>query len=280
MDLTSGVVSLLDMLKFNAYAFISVTTEFSKLDATMAAMRMHDDMIKFVELGEVSERQIVFDCGVLERVKADCHEQGFTSVEDQIDLMLMRMRSRPVKFQEMYNMRNDLVNRMVHELKRRSFYQLKPDVAAYFDNTHPFGKEVADNFRTASHDIEEACKCYACERYDATVYHLMRAMESPLRCLAQTLHVKYSPGWAGYLNRIDKKLRNPKATLPKARKEFLSNASVLLWAVKEKRNEAMHLGGKYGPGETKDIFQSVRAFMVHLASGLHEKASDGNMPKE
>jgi hypothetical protein len=266
-----GVVSLLDMLKFNAYAFVSVTTGFTNIDSTIETARKHPHMDTFVKLGNLPERQVPVDCAMLEAIKRDCQYQGLTSVEDQIDLMLARLRSRPVTFEEMSQMRVDLVNRMIHELKRRSFFQLKPDVAAYFETAHPFGEQVFQSFGSTAHDIEEACKCYACERHDATVFHLMRAMESPLRCLAKTVHVKYSPGWAGYLNRIDKKLRNPKTKLRKARKEFLSNTSVLLWAVKDAwRNETMHLEKQYSPEQAAEIFRSVRAFMVHLATGLHE----------
>src|SRR5580704_1793516 len=267
----SGVVTLLDMLKFNAYAFVSVTTEFSGIDSMIEAARINPNAAKFFQLGKVPERQVSFDCAMLEAIKRDCQYQGLTSVEDQIDLMLMKLRSRPVTFDEMSQMRVDLVNRMIHELKRRSFFQLKPDVAAYFETQHPFGERVFQSFGSTAHDIEEACKCFACERHDATVFHLMRAMESPLRCLAKTLHVKYSPGWAGYLNRVDKKLRNPKTRLPKARREFLSNASVLLWVVKDAwRNETMHLEKQYSPEQAAEIFRSVKAFMVHLASGLKE----------
>ncbi len=266
-----GMVSLFDMPKFNAFAFVSVTTGFSGVDSMIEAARINPETAKFFQLGKLPEKQVIFDCAMLEAIKNDYKYQGLTSVEDQIDLMLTKLHSRPVSFEEMSQMRVDLVNRMIHELKRRSFFQLKPDVAAYFEAQHPFGDQVFQSFGSTAHDIEEACKCFACERHDATVFHLMRAMESPLRCLAKTLHVKYSPGWAGYLNRVDKKLRNPKTKVPKARREFLGNASVLLWAVKDAwRNETMHLEKQYSPEQTAEIFRSVRAFMVHLATGLHE----------
>lgn len=97
-------------------------------------------------------------------------------------------------------------------------------------------------------------------------------MESPLRCLAKTLHVKYAPGWAAYIHKIDKKLKNPKIRLRKARKDFLSNASILLWAVKDAwRNDSAHLEKQYGPDQTKRIFDSTDAFLRHLATGLKEK---------
>src|ERR1700687_6353897 len=41
----------------------------------------------------------------------------------------------------------------------------------------PFGYDVAKAFPRASDDILEATKCYALERYTASVFHLMRAIE-------------------------------------------------------------------------------------------------------
>jgi len=244
----------------------------ASLDATYEVGRKTNPHIgPTLDLGGMPDAQVAIEIAGNEGLKAECHQLQLYLSEDQLDKILSLLRSRPVSWGEMSRLKNEFIGRVEDELKRLTFYQLRPDVAAYFDTPSPFGNVVHAKFPSASHDIEEACKCFACERYDATAYHLMRAMESPLRCLAKTLHVRYSPGWAGYLNRINKKLNNPKSKLPKARKDFLSNTSVLLWAIKEAwRNETMHLEKTYGPDQARDMLQSVRAFMVHLASGLYE----------
>jgi len=267
----AGVVSLLDMLKFNAHTFVVVSRLIASIGATYEmGRRTNPHMGPTLDAGAMPDSQVTLEIAGQEMLKQECHQLLLHLSEDHIDKTLITLRTRPVSWGEISRLKNELASRIEDELKRRIFYQLKPGVAEYFDMTQPFGKEVHEKFGSASHDIEEACKCYACERYDATAYHLMRAMESPLKCLAKTLHVKYTPGWAGYLNRVDKKLRNQKR-LPKARREFLSNASVLLWSVKDAwRNETMHLERQYSPEQAGEIFRSTKAFMVHLASGLHE----------
>jgi flagellin-specific chaperone FliS len=137
----------------------------------------------------------------------------------------------------------------------------------------PFGASVANRFHIAAHNIEEAAKCYACERFDATTYHLMKVMEIALHCLAKRLHVSYSPNWGVYLDKIDKVLKSKarKSKLRKSRLRFLGNASALLRAVKEAwRDDSMHMGQKYGPDQARDIFMSVKAFMIHLSQELSD----------
>jgi hypothetical protein len=207
-------------------------------------------------------------------LKAECDESLLFLASDLIEDILAqhRLSQGLITWGQYLRFDAELNKRIEHELKRRKFYQLASPMALLFEKTAPFGEAVENSFPSAAHDIREACRCFACDRFDATVYHLSRAMESPLRCLARTLNVKYAPGWAGYISKIDKKLKNPKIRLSKARKDFLSNASALLWAVKDAwRNEAAHLEKHYGPDQTGQIFDSTRAFMTHLATGLKER---------
>ncbi len=211
---------------------------------------------------------------VLGEMKRECDDSFLFSASDLIEEMLekYKLSSGVMTNAEYFSFDAELNKRIEHELKRKKFYQLAPGRSALFDEQEPFGHPVAESFPSASHDICEACRCFACDRYDATVYHLSRAMESPLRCLAKTLHVKYTPSWAAYIRKIDKKLKNPKIRLSKARKDFLSNASALLWAVKDAwRNDSAHLEKQYGPDQTRQIFDSTGAFLRHLATGLKEK---------
>jgi hypothetical protein len=270
--LPSWVISLLNMLRFDAHAYVAISRMAASLNAEDgAARRTNPHAAGTLDRQPMPDSQLKLETEAHELLKPDFHRLLLFSSEDQIDRILRTLRTGSVTWGEMTRFKSELANRVEDELKRRTFYQLKPDVSEYFETTEPFGSAVHIRFRSASHDIEEACKCYACERHDATVFHLMRAMESPLRCLAKSLHVSYSPGWAGYLNRINKKLNTPKSRLPKTRKDFLSNTSALMWAIKDAwRNNTMHLENNYGPDQTKAILQSVKAFMVHLATGLQE----------
>ena len=64
------------------------------------------------------------------------------------------------------------------------FLSVTNEAAALYLESNPFGESVAVAFPSASQDIQEAMKCFACERYTATVFHLMRAAEALMRVLA------------------------------------------------------------------------------------------------
>jgi hypothetical protein len=263
-----GVVSLFDMIEFRAAYMVTVANRVGYLEGLFA--HSEADAAQLREVTPVGDDLAKSMKNSLKQMLGEFEKYRFTSSSDGAQRLLQKIESGCTQAQ-CHSLQNELARRIQDEVRRRKFYQLDPDLAKYFGAVDPFGPEVSANFRSASHDIREASNCYACQRYDATVYHLMRALESPLRCLAKTLHIKYTPGWAGYLKKIDNKLKYSKTRIPKRRKEFLSNASALLWAVKDAwRNDAMHLESIYGPDQTARIFESTKAFMMHLATELKE----------
>jgi hypothetical protein len=207
----------------------------------------------------------------VEEIRKYCEGSLLDSGADQAKRILAELNK--VTIRELNNLVCDLSHRIEDQLKRRVFYQLKPAVANLFTVERPFGDAVWNSFPSARYDLQEACKCLACERYTATVFHLMRPMESALRCLATKLHVHYYPGWSIYLKRIDIVLKSgaKRSRLRKARVKFLSESSVRLWAIKDAwRDDTMHLESQYGPDQAKAIFDAAKGCMEHFATGLSE----------
>lgn len=82
----------------------------------------------------------------------------------------------------------DLTNRFKDELASRVVLAIAARHSAYFSAETPlFGDEVFAKFERARDDIEEAGKCLACGRATATVFHLMRALESAVRIIGTKL---------------------------------------------------------------------------------------------
>lgn len=269
----SGVVSLLDVLKFNAHEFVEIARGISRVETFVEAGRATNPLAQEFLEQRMEPDSIQEGLGEFPHLKKQCHDLMLDSAEDQVDRLISVFSDNPTRDRVAHAMA-ELQNRIEDQLARRAFYQLKPDVAGLFENPHSFGEKVDLCFPSAAHDIAEAGKCFACERFDATIYHLMRAMEVALTCLAKRLHVRASPSWGDYLNRIDKVLKSKarRSALRKSRLQFLGNAAALLRAVKEAwRDDTMHMAGKYGPDQTRDIFMSVKAFMAHLATELSEK---------
>lgn len=265
-------MTLWGVLKFNAHRFVRLmtsTAEFQGMLRTTPEIGAQADMT-FLPESIASQAPTV-----LADLKRECDASllFFASdlIEDQLEAL--RLSEGRITLSQMFRFDAELNKRIEHELKRRKFYQLKPELAPLFEDDRPFGDSVFDSFPSARHDLREACRSFACERYDATVYHLSRALEVPLKCLSASLRIKYSPGWAAYIKRIDKQLQNTTIRISGRRRSFLSNASVLLWSVKDAwRNDVVHAGTCYGPDQTRQIFDSTKALMQHFAGGLKEKA--------
>ena len=205
-------------------------------------------------------------------MKDSCHALLLDSAEDQMNRMLKVVASNPT-IDQLVNGLTELQNRIDDQLSRRSFYQLRPEVAEMFESLDPFGQEVSLRFGNSVHDMREASRCFACERYDATVFHLMRVLEGALRQLASMLDIEYAINWDAYITAIQKVINNTTAKNEeeRAKRKFVSKAASLLQSVQHAwRNPSMHFGSRYGPDQTRDILNSSRAFMQGFAEGLDE----------
>jgi hypothetical protein len=91
----------------------------------------------------------------------------------------------------------------VRELTEIKFLRATPDMVEYLEREHPFGPEVSIAFPDCIEDIDEANKCFAIERYTATVFHLGRTMEKLTARVAKKLKAKPRDDWQKNLNAID-----------------------------------------------------------------------------
>jgi HEPN domain-containing protein len=172
------------------------------------------------------------------------------------------------------------------ELDDVVFGFIPADHAPYFENNELFGKEVNDSFPSSAKDIEEAGSCYSHGHYTACVFHLMRALEHPLRALAKDLRVPpparnpQTPlelrTWGDVINAITNAINarpNPRTRAQAERAEFYNKAADQFQFFKDAwRDVVMHTRSKpYGEGEAKDLIKSVETFMQRLALRLKEK---------
>jgi hypothetical protein len=267
MNSVGRVVTLLEMLKFYAYAFVKIANTISQLRGAVSIAHL-TKVGEVLHQGNLPPEMVQFKICMLRELRQDCANSLLDSATDQIDRMLVALESYPISWDESIRMEAEFVNRFEDELKRRTFYQLRPEVVDLFEAVAPFGDDVEHRFTDALWDIREACKCFACERYDAMVFHLNRATEVVLRNLAKQIEIDYAPNWDSYLKKIDDFLRTADRKTPEQRGKitFLSGTSVLLRAVKEAwRNPDMHIASKYSSDQARDILRSVKAFMICIA---------------
>lgn len=135
-----------------------------------------------------------------------------------------------------------------------------------------FGKAVADKLPDMAEDIEESGKCLATQRYTASVFHLMRVMESAVEKFAGLLNIEpidsrgKDKGWQNFLNEANKAIRLlPQDTYAKR----LDGISAHLYHVKSAwRNETMHPKATYTREQALAIFAAVKAFVSDLSELL------------
>lgn len=159
----------------------------------------------------------------------------------------------------------EITARIYDEMKNHLFMYIPTRQAEYYDKPEAFGQDVNAKFPTIQYDLVEAGNCYAAGRSTATVFHLMRIMETGVQRFGAKLGVSLvqEKNWQNILDEINKAIkslpRNP-ATIE------MSQASANLYAVKLAwRNEVMHPKDTYTLEEAKNLIQQVRIFMQQIA---------------
>jgi hypothetical protein len=168
-----------------------------------------------------------------------------------------------------------LINRLKDELSAKMIMTVPSGKVGYFDGSNnAFPLPIQNNFPSAEYDMEEAGKCFALGRYTASVFHLMRILEVGLNTMATSLGLTVAPNWNRAITDIENEIASRSyATHPGWRVDepFYSEAATHFRLVKNAwRNHTMHIKEKYDEERARDIFNSVSAFMRHLATKLHE----------
>lgn len=191
----------------------------------------------------------------------------------------------PENFQSV-NLRNEAEALEVvakSELAAVHFLVVHPDRVALFEASAPFGSAVHERMPSCRHDIEEAAKCLALQRYTAAVSHLMRCAEVAARILAQHLRVRAkdleTATMGVTLSRIREAIgdRMKLGSKRKTRKwvsdsEFYSLAALQLAEVERSwRHAVAHARRDYSSEDSVRVYELVRGLMQHLATRLKER---------
>jgi hypothetical protein len=135
-------------------------------------------------------------------VEEECKAIGLEVTASMARELLKRLDGS-VNLSEQYKAMEAIEATLRHEMNSRTFIYIPSERADYYGRDAAFGEDVERRFPSASFDIREAGNCLATERSTATVFHLMRVMESGLRSLAMRLGIPYAPSWESYLTQIN-----------------------------------------------------------------------------
>lgn len=215
----------------------------------------------------------------LQVLESDCIGLGLIYTLPKVRRLIQWLQSESISYVELAAECKDIYERVNDELNTRFFFSIDSKYVPYYNDFTTAWAGVMGHFPSTLSDIEEASKCFALNRYTATVFHMMRVMEVGLRVLGASLKdpdldPKTNPSWDRILRRCRAELsKSLQDRSPEWRSDepFFSNASARLMAVKDAwRNPTMHVEQVYTEETSLDVFNHVQAFMRHLATKLHE----------
>jgi hypothetical protein len=147
------------------------------------------------------------------------------------------------------------------------------------DSSQVFGLDFDSKFPSSLYDLEEACKCIAMGRSTASVFHLMRVMETLLRavhaCLGLPSPTGVDKNWGNMLQAIktDMTSRNANGNSGWAGddRRFFEDLYASIDAVRVAwRNTTMHVERRYDQDEAEHLLQVVKALAKKLAGRTDE----------
>lgn len=257
------------MLRFNGARWMGIAQGLT----TLENMRVTDAR------EPLSEKNKKFLFRVFKTIDKECGALGLKVPVIYLKEWLGEIRSTGLTYDQVIRKSPGLRDRIREEMSASIFFAFEPNKSQYYDTLSLLDSRLKAAFASTLFDFEEAGKCLAMARNTATVFHLMRVMESGLRALGKSLKDEYldptkNPNWEAILRKCSEELSKPLKDRPtewKADDQFFSHAVANLRAVKDAwRNPTMHVGKKYTDEEAVEVFNAVRAFMRHLSMKLSE----------
>lgn len=182
-----------------------------------------------------------------------------------------------VDLRELRNVLGVRLLRLVDEFEGLCGVVLDADARRYYESV-VFEQSVVRTFPGALHDMEEAGKCFALERYSACGFHLMRVLEWGIFYAGGKL-VKQHSGkekpeefgkmmWGDMIKDMKNEL---KSVVDSGTKEALGRIVKILAALnKPWRIDTMHVteAGEWTMGEAETAFVATRHVMKYIAEKL------------
>ena len=253
------------MEKLHVRGIMEMLTRYGELASLIAAFD-ETDLEKPYSAGDLVKN-------LLESYGKGATASGLKVTAGLVDGLLARIRMAPTKAEYISQQLLAIQDAFHLELDNHCFLYLNKDTSAYLFKENAFGDEVSKAFPSIAYDLSEACTCYALDRSTACVYHLMRVLEVPIRCIRNALGMTGNyPAWGSFLNEMAKANNAKNSDKKSAEYLFFADLEGQLWAIKNAwRDEAMHsVASKYTEREAQAIFRAVEGFMQKAATKLKE----------
>lgn len=275
VDRSGRLWSLWDMLKFRA-------ADFCEIANTLGWMRAQgEDDLPLIGKHTVIEEPIYSILkGQLANARRHCLAVGLGMAVRYIDDPLLTSLRIGAPLRQWLSQLEELERRMRDELQSELVLRIRSDHAKWYRTPRNKWREIIIAFPNIVTDVEEAGKCFACERYAAAVHHTLLIVEHGLNDLGTRLGVNdHRSGWTSVTNRLQQIIKAKHEDRPPyAQKHFNAleqihgTVEVLKNAWRNKVDHAQNvlrlMTSDFTPEVAEEIMLATRAFMRRLATEL------------
>ena len=272
-----SIISLWEMRKFFVAGCLSML---SRLERDVARLRGEDKPVGLEHAKGISARLRILEKNADELNLIISKDRCWRLAADLEDAVKASDASLVPNGRHLEVQISDVILAFQSEVMEIKFVFVPKNKIEYFNKDHLFGPSVASKIPSASEDIRQAGSCFALEFNNATVFHLMRAVEHSLRELARKLRVKppktqieYAD-WKTVTDAAEKKvqmLKNKPGRRTKKMQELERFQSLLKEFGQFKdvfRNSIMHVREDYDEPKAQSAMNHVGGFMKRLAEVL------------
>ncbi len=250
-EIPDQLISWLDMEIFSVAKFAVISAVLGRLESWDEKQPLRGDWDKALELLESELRNVGL------RVSASLVVRMKNNIENNVpkDIKTFTMQAA------------ELQRRIEDEMKLEFFLHVPKKHAEYYSLAeNVLGKDVVTKWPRMAEDAAECAKCYALSRFTASVFHLMRIMESSVQEFGAKLGITLvnEKNWQNILNEINKAIKLLDSKKDPLVKEYASVSANLYTVKLAWRNEVMHPKETYTEEEAGDILHAVRAFLREL----------------
>lgn len=239
---------------------------------------------------------------LMNSAQAMCRVLSFRSAAKQAERIMQRLRAGDCTTDELSSLVSEFHVRIHEDMQEIVFFCVNDQskVNKFFRQQEPhevkngyiqelvfksadqlFDSRIVARWGEATEDIEEACRCFAFDRFTACAFHLMRVVEIGVLKLGELAGIEDpKPSWGSILGKVERyALRTDYKDLPPALQPHIGLVRELLPEMQAiqrawRNDKIAHLNDKLVPVKTiteeeaLEIMGAVNAFMRTLAEKL------------
>jgi hypothetical protein len=278
--ITSGLVSLLEILKFSAGRFVEISRKIAEMRTGVKKASPMSSGYSFDNIIADEEWLRIIDGHCLRPLADDCQAIGLSVSLEFLKTVRGECASGRMSVRDWTARLDGLQEVIEHELATVVLLHIPKGRASVYEQPRKGWESIIDRFPTALGDIEEMQKSFALSRYSAAVFHSVQVIEVGLIELGRFLQVNDPiSGWSAVateLKRIIEKKHPTRSDFERDNFAFIEQLQGTVEALKNAwRNKISHTHGKLAVMGTdfneeiaEEIILATRAFMRRLTDGL------------